>query len=324
MPKVSVIVPVYNVEKCVERCARSLFEQTLDDIEYIFVNDASTDASMQVLKNVIEFYPRRKERVVLIDQSINSGPSVTRNLGLQKASGQYVIFCDADDYLDWEAYESLYVKALMHDADIVACGIEVVSYNGVDSWHLLFGQDELQWTDLLNDFTKIEGGIYSSMCNKLVKREFLMKHGIFFNENTKMWEDLYTTIRARYFAKTMFVVDIPFYHYCMHQGSIIHSDIYSRVKSQIEVVKLIEGFFIDIGAGQEYSLMLAYLKFLSKEPLVGIDPRLWAAIFPESMTYLFQLKEYFYWKRIIIYVLMSLGSLGISILKVYNRVANFK
>lgn len=322
MPKVSVIVPVYNVEKYIERCARSLFEQTLDDIEYIFVNDASSDASMQVLRNVLEYYPHRKDRVLLIDQSINSGPSVTRNLGLKKASGDYVIFCDSDDYLDLNAYESLYAKALEHNADIVACGIEVVTHNGVDSWQLLFGQDELQWTDLLNDFTKIEGGIYSSMCNKLIKRDLLMQNEIFFDENTAMWEDLYTTIRARYFAKTMYVIDIPFYHYCLHQGSIIHSDIDARVKSQVKVAKLVEGFLLGRNDSCNYDGMIAYIKILSKESVAETDPDQWSAIFPEANNYLFCLRKYFGTKKYLRYALISLGSFGAAILKAYNRLAN--
>lgn len=323
MSKVSVIVPVYNVEKYIERCARSLFEQTLDDIEYIFVDDASTDASIQVLKNVIEFYPHRKDRVVLIDQSINSGPSVTRNLGLQNASGQYVIFCDSDDYLDLDAYESLYAEALKRDADIVACGIEVVSHNGVDSWQLLFGQDELQWSDLLNDFTKIEGGIYSSMCNKLIKRDLLMKNGIFFDENTTMWEDLYTTIRARYFAKTMFVLDVPFYHYCLHQGSIIHSDINARLNSQVTVAKLVERFLLERNDSTKYDRMIAYLKILSKETLAEADSSQWAVLFPEAVKSLPYLRKYFGRKRTLKYALLSLGSFGVVILKTYHRFANY-
>ena len=322
MPKVSVIIPVYNVEKYIERCARSLFEQTLDDIEYIFVNDASTDGSMQVLENVLELFPYRNEQVVLINQLINSGPSVTRNLGLHKASGQYVIFCDSDDYVDASAYESLYTKALTYNADIVACGIEVVSHNGKDTWPILFGQDELQWTDLMNDFTKIEGGIYSSMCNKLINRDLLIKNSIFFDEKTRMWEDLYTTIRARYFAKIMYVVDKPFYHYCLHQGSIIHSDKAARVESQIAVTKLIERFLLERNDSLNYDEMIAYIKILSKESLVETDYNLWSELFPEAAKYLFRLVKYFGRKRTLKYVLLSFGPLGIEILKTYKRFAN--
>lgn len=314
IPKISVIIPVYNVEKYIERCARSLFEQTLDDIEYVFVNDASTDASMQVLENVIECFPHRRERILLIDQPVNNGPSITRNLGLRNASGRYVIFCDSDDYVDLNAYESLYAKALLNDADIVACGIDVVGSNGVDTWQLLFGQDQMQWTDLLADFTKIEGGIYSSMCNKLINRELLMKNNIFFDERTTMWEDLYTTIRARYFAKTMYVIDVPFYHYCLHQGSIVHTDINTRVTSQVTVAKLVEGFLSDLNDGRNYDEMIAYIKFLSKASLVEVAPNKWSKIFPEATKYLMRLSKYFGRRLTFKYGLLSLGYFGVAML----------
>ena len=100
MPKVSVIVPIYKVEPFIERCARSLFEQTLDDIEYIFVNDCTPDKSMEVLSRVLEDYPGRKEQVRIITMPVNSGLPKVRRAGLEVASGDYIIHCDSDDWVD--------------------------------------------------------------------------------------------------------------------------------------------------------------------------------------------------------------------------------
>ena len=88
MPKVSVIVPVYKVEKYIEKCVRSLFGQTLDDIEYIFVNDCTPDASMEVLQNVLEEYPARKSQVKIFNHTINTGQSGARRDGMRMATGK--------------------------------------------------------------------------------------------------------------------------------------------------------------------------------------------------------------------------------------------
>lgn len=90
MSKVSVIVPVYKVEKYIERCARSLFNQTLDDIEYIFVDDCSPDRSIEILNQVIGDYPRRKDQVQIIHHASNQGLALARQTGLKAATGEYI------------------------------------------------------------------------------------------------------------------------------------------------------------------------------------------------------------------------------------------
>ena len=95
MPKISVIVPVYNAERYIANCLRSLFEQTLDDIEYIFVDDASTDSSILIIRSILELYPLRQDHVVIIRNSVNKGPSYSRNRALEVCTGEYIAFCDS-------------------------------------------------------------------------------------------------------------------------------------------------------------------------------------------------------------------------------------
>ena len=122
MPKVSVIVPVYGVEKYIERCARSLFEQTLDDIEYLFIDDCTTDRSIEILQQVLEEYPQRKPQVTIHRMEQNSGQAAVRKWGMQNATGEYVIHCDSDDWVDTDMYRAMYEKAKEEDADVVLCG----------------------------------------------------------------------------------------------------------------------------------------------------------------------------------------------------------
>ena len=121
MPKVSVIVPVYGVEKYIERCARSLFKQTLEDIEFIFVDDCTPDKSIEILKNVLEDYPLRKDQVKIVSHEKNMGLPIARQSGLKVASGDYIIHCDSDDWVDVTMYEKMYNKAIEEGSDIVVC-----------------------------------------------------------------------------------------------------------------------------------------------------------------------------------------------------------
>ena len=121
MPKVSVIVPVYGVEKYIDRCARSLFEQTLDDIEYLFIDDCTPDRSIDILQQVLDEYPQRKPQVVIHRMEKNSGQAAVRKWGMQNATGEYVIHCDSDDWVDTDMYRAMYEKAKEEEADVVVC-----------------------------------------------------------------------------------------------------------------------------------------------------------------------------------------------------------
>ena len=102
-PKVSIIVPIYRVEEYIERCAESLFAQTFDDIEYIFVDDCSPDKSVEILQRTLEKYPHRKRLTRIERLSSNSGQAAVRRQGIQLASGDYTVHCDSDDWMDVHA-----------------------------------------------------------------------------------------------------------------------------------------------------------------------------------------------------------------------------
>ena len=119
--KVSMVVPVYNAAPFIERCARSLFEQTMDDIEYVFVDDGSTDDGIAKLLSVLEEYPNRKPNVKIVHHAKNSGTAETRKDGCKSATGEYLIYIDSDDYADLTMAEKMYAKAKESDADMVVC-----------------------------------------------------------------------------------------------------------------------------------------------------------------------------------------------------------
>ena len=118
MAKVSVIVPVYNVEKYVEKCLQSLVNQTLDNIEIIVVNDGSTDNSKQIIQ---AFIKENLDTNIIYLEKENGGLSDARNYGMNYATGEYIAFLDSDDYVKNTIYEKMYNKAVEKNADYVEC-----------------------------------------------------------------------------------------------------------------------------------------------------------------------------------------------------------
>lgn len=223
MPKVSVIIPVYGVEKYIERCARSLFEQTLDDIEYIFIDDCSPDKSVDILMNVLEEYPMRKEHVIIHRMEHNSGQAAVRKWGMQNATGEYVIHCDSDDWLELDMYRAMYETAKKEDADLVVCdfyrsdGINNTFEKGV-----LRPDKESLITDILSRM--IPGCVW----NKLVKSE-LYKTGSFVYPCDNMGEDVAIVIQTVLLASSIIHIERPLYYYYCNPESICNSQTETRI-----------------------------------------------------------------------------------------------
>ena len=125
MPKVSVIIPVYNVEQYVEKSIQSVLNQSMKDIEIILVNDGSTDKSGEICDR----YGQKEERIIVIHKE-NGGLSSARNVGVKAASGDYIGFIDSDDYIESVMYETLYQMAERDSADVAVCGVYDVYKNG--------------------------------------------------------------------------------------------------------------------------------------------------------------------------------------------------
>ena len=121
MPKVSIIIPVYKAEQYIDRCVRALFGQNLRDLEYIFVDDCSPDRSIDVMEQVLREYPDRQQQVKIIRHRRNMGVGQSRQDGIDEATGEYIIHCDPDDWVEPEMYYLMYDAACRTNADIVVC-----------------------------------------------------------------------------------------------------------------------------------------------------------------------------------------------------------
>lgn len=215
MPKVSVIVPVYNVEKFLPRCLDSILSQSLEDIEVICVDDGSPDNSIDILRR----YEARDSRVRIIRQE-NRGLGGARNTGLDAASGEYIGFVDSDDWIDADFYEKLYRAAVDNGADIACCSV-LKHRPQFDKYEVRYA-DEAVATGLEERFSLCCCPPQFYVMNRIYRRSLLDDYSIRFREHV-VYEDIEFTSKALYRAeKVVGTADIC-YHYVYNSSSIVNS-----------------------------------------------------------------------------------------------------
>lgn len=281
---VSVIIPIYKVERFIERCAVSLMEQTLEKVEYIFVNDASPDESISILYDVIKRYPSRKEQVKIITHEENKGLPAARNTGLAVATGEYVFHCDSDDFVECDMLESLYNKAKECGADIVWC-----------DFFLTFEKNEryMKQPEFVTPKealkSMLSGAMKFNVWNKLVKRSLYTDNGISFPSGYGMGEDMTMMLL---FANAQNVAYVPhaFYHYVK-----LNTGAFSQTYSERHLVELKYNVhritdYMQVKFGDELEQELAFLKLDVKFPfLITDDSRkyhMWQEWYPEANKYI--------------------------------------
>ena len=224
MSKVSVIIPVYNVAPFMRRNVRALMEQTLEDVEFIFVDDATPDDSIDILMEELENYPHRKASVTILRHERNKGLPAARNTGLAAATGEYIWHCDSDDFPQTDMLEKMYAAAVESGADIVYC-----------DFYLSFEKNERYMpTPDFEDAEKmlregfLSGAMKYNVWNKIARRTLYTGNGIIFPEGHPMGEDM-TMIQLAAVAKRVRRVGEALYHYVkLNEGA--YSNSYSQKK----------------------------------------------------------------------------------------------
>lgn len=217
MPKVSVIVPIYGVEKYISRCAISLMEQTLDDMEFIFVNDCTKDNSIEVLEQTLLSYPSRKNQIRIINKQNNEGVSFARKTGLENASGEYIGFCDSDDWVDKTMYEKLYKKANEKNYDYVKCSHTVSDGVGDLSISHVRIPETNDKKEVIAQLLRCRGA--NSIWDTITKRSIYSKSTFVFTKDA-MLEDFFLASQIIDNSSSFGVVDEPLYYYFQNPESI--------------------------------------------------------------------------------------------------------
>lgn len=212
MPKVSIIVPVYNVEKYLKRCVDSLLNQTLKDIEIVLVNDASPDNSLKIMKDYEENF---SEKIKIIDSLVNLKQGGARNLGLTIATGEFVSFVDSDDWVEKELYEETYDEAIKSNSEIVFFDC-LITNDGVKGryFSMVDGKNMGMTDENKRKALILKPG---SCWGKIIKRELLISNNILYPEGIFYEDNCQAHLPMLYVNKCSYLKK-PFYNY--FQGNL--------------------------------------------------------------------------------------------------------
>lgn len=277
MPKVSVIIPCYGVEKYLGRCMDSVLKQTLSDIEIILVDDGSKDK----VPEMCDEYARQDDRIKVIHKA-NGGLGYARNSGLEIATGEYVAFVDSDDYVDLSIYETLYYEAEKENADAVFCGFNLegvndnwIKSNEIDSAKIFQGKDITRFMlDMVANAPdeSNERRYYMSVWRAIYRRSIIINNNIsFLSERQVVSEDIPFQVDFLKLTKKLVYIPDNLYYYCNNGSSLTATykkEKYERFKYLrnvlLEKLKYIDGatircdrLFIGYTRYQLHHLMLS-------------------------------------------------------------------
>ena len=248
MIKLSIIIPVYNVEKYIEKCINSLINQTLKELEFIFVNDGTPDNSVDIIKK----YQKIDKRIKLLEKN-NGGQASARNLGLKHAKGEYIAFLDSDDYVSENMYQTLYNRAKKDNLDIVLCN------------YFLVYKDKIEKN--INNITKEKEKkitpeeyitLSPSPWNKIIKREYLEKQNFIFPEGI-IYEDFASIPLLGLNNPEIVYLNTCLHYYVQSEASTMRNKEYKKKYEDIfQAVKYLYTNMIDKGYNQELEYLLTY------------------------------------------------------------------
>lgn len=231
MIKISIIIPVFNVENYIERCLNSLINQTLKEIEIICINDGSTDNSL----NILHKYQKKDCRITIINHK-NRGIGYVRNEGVKIAKGEFLGFVDPDDWVDLNYFEKLYTTALQHNADIAVSGF--IRLNKKKSHTLLKFKQEIETMDINEKILLCDVPDQNYLWNKIYKLKTFKEQNIIFPSLTA-YEDIPATIEILYKLQKLVTVPNISYYYWKRNGSLVtqkdKKQEYKRAENMVKI-----------------------------------------------------------------------------------------
>ncbi len=282
--KISVIIPMFNVEHVVDRCLQSLLEQRLTGVEYIFIDDCSKDATVLKLSAWIEANKSNENKYSLICHESNQGVAVARNTGLDNAHGKYVYYVDADDYIEPNTLALLYDEAEKYQADIVGC-----------EWMLTFEKNEryMRQADVVMGealFTKFAKGVMRwNLWLFLVCRSLYEENNLRFIPQMNMGEDLMIMMKIALVANRVQIIHKPLYHYSQ-TNSVSLTKNYEKSISQISTNIVEIEQFLEAKGRMDLQVYLYLLQLNVKLPFLISsqirDYETWQKWFPKSNKYI--------------------------------------
>jgi len=292
-PKISIIIPVFNSEKYIHICLDSVLSQTFKNYECIIINDCSSDNSGKILDE----YSRKDERIKIINNKENKGSSLSRRIGFEMSSGEFIQFVDSDDWIAPDTLEKLYNKAISEDCDLL---IFNVSYIDKDNNIKIIKQDHTSSEKIYIIRKIIYNEIKTYLFNKFIKRELLSI--INFPVYSKS-EDYYITIQYIYNAEKICYIDDYLYYYRYNETSLTNNND-RKIKSHIEenknwclIIEYLKEKYIKLNIFEPLlSNRINKLKYLYSQDKDLKDLKELFYIYPESGFFRWQI--YFYIKSL--------------------------
>ena len=264
MCKVSIVIPMYNVENQIENTLSSVINQTYKNIEVIIVDDGSTDNSVNICKSIDD------DRIKIFTK-INGGASSARNYGIEKATGDYLTFLDSDDQ-----YKPKYIESLLKhkDYDLVICGIEKITDKGnvfIKNSFAYNSKEEI----IQNIISILNTNMLNSPVNKLYKKEIIDNNNIKFNTSLEIGEDYNFNFEYIQDCENIKCIDEILYKYIIRNNSLSHKKINNYIEKRKVNIILTEKFFNKYGINKSYidylKLKLIYSAIMNDDNLTKKD-----------------------------------------------------
>lgn len=268
MIKVSVILPVYGVAEYIEKCTESLLAQTLQEMEFIFVDDHGPDNSIELVQRMIENHPR-KDQFVFLKPEHNMGAGMARNFAIPQARGEYLSFIDSDDWVEPTMFEELYNEALRHDGtDLCCCQISKDYLDGQPSE--ILSNPDVEPGILTDDKRRYFLSHYVSLFSTFIyRREMINRHEIRF-PSSRSADDSYFITCSLLMASSIAHVDKPFYHYIIRPGSVCTTNDSTKYQKRLETFSSLMAFLKEKGV---------YDKFHNEIDFIYIKKGYFASVF---------------------------------------------
>ena len=252
VPKISVIIPIFNVEKYINQCLNSLIKQTLNDIEFICIDDCSTDDSFKIIKE----YEKKDNRVKVVQMQRNSGQGAARNRGLELAKGEYIGFVDPDDWIEPDMYEKMYNQAKNLESDIVICEYKKYDentkmYSESKFVHKCNGCNKVEYFNLpVNENINrsiIDNILLVAPCyswNRIYLAKFILSNNITFSDS-KYYEDVMFILRSHLESDKISYMNHEFYNYRIHDSSSLRKNKSDNIKVLPKIIETIFNYLKD-------------------------------------------------------------------------------
>lgn len=260
MDKVSILVPIYGVEKFIGRCVRSLFMQTYENIEYIFVDDCTLDESIRIVKEELLHYPTRVNQVKIVRHQTNRGLAAARNTALEHATGKYLLNVDSDDYLEYDAVSMLYEQAESKKADIVVFDSYIEYLSNRHKMHEPFKEDRIEYVKSL-----LQMEVTPSVWSRFFRRDLYIRSNVRAIEGVNHGEDLCVTPRLIYNAHEIVKLDKCLYNYVQYNnGSYSNNITMKSFDNMIQVCDVLNMYFNSVNDAELFQDSLSVLKLRVK------------------------------------------------------------